>query len=311
MSGVITTGSYPKCLWPGLNRLFGHQYNEYDPEWKALYEISSSSKNYEEDLSLSFFGLAPQKSEGNSIAYDTSKQVFVTRYIHKVYALGFTITREEINDNLYAEVAPARTRGLAFSHHQTQEHLGAAPFNKAFSTDPQDSGGDGVSLCNAAHPLEGGTFANVPTNSAGVLQGVDVSEAAFEQAIIDIGDFRDNRNLRIKILPRKVAIPYNLQFDVERILGNPNRPLTADRDINAMYKLGAFPEGYVVNHFFEDPNAWFILTACPVGMRYFEREPIQFESDNDFDTKNGKYSATIRYSFGWSDPRGIYGSPGA
>jgi hypothetical protein len=306
---VITTGSNPKLLWPGLNALFGLWYDEYTPEWKPLFEHAMSYKNYEEDVSLSGFGLAPLKPEGDSIYFDATKQSYITRYQNQVFGLGFIITREEMEDNQYAQVAPARTRALAFALHQTKENLGANVFNRAFNS--SYVGGDGVELCSAVHPIEGGTFPNVPTNSSGTIQGVDLSEAALEQAVIDIGNFRDNRNLRIKLLPRKLVVPQQLQFEARRILHNPERPATADRDINALYQMGSIPEGYFVNHFFVDPDAWFVTTNSPVGLRYFERSPLRFEQDNEFDTKNGKFSATERYVFGWSDPRGIWGSPGA
>lgn len=305
---VITTGSTPKLLMPGLNALFGLWYDEYTPEWKPLFEHAISYKNYEEDVSLSGFGLAPFKPEGDSIYFDSMKQSFVTKYYNKVVGLGFTITREEMEDNQYAQYAPARTRTLAFAMHQSKENLAANIFNRSFNG--SYAGGDGVELCSAVHPIDGGSIGNVPVNSSGTIQGVDLSEAALEQAIIDVGDFRDNRNNRIKLLAKKLLVPQQLQFKARRLLNNPSRPGTADRDINAIYQLGAVQDGYFVNHFLTDPDAWFVITNCPVGLRYFERSPMRFEQDNEFDTKNGKFSATERYVFGWSDPRGIWGSPG-
>lgn len=307
---VITTGNYPKLLWPGLNKIFGMEYAQYPQEWAQCFDTSISKKDYEEDAALSGFGLAPVKTEGNSLYFDTSRQNYITRYTNVSYALGFIITREEIDDNQYAEVAPMRTRCLAYSHHQTKENVAANIFNRAFNG--AYVGGDNVSLCNASHPIEGGTFANVPVDSGGALQGVDLAEATLEQAIIDIKqNFRDNRNLRIDLRPQKLLVPVNLQFEAVRILKNPERPATADRDINAMYQMGIMPQGYTVNHYLTDSDAWFVLTDCPVGLRYFDRSPLRFENDNEFDTKNMKYSAYERYVFGWSDPRAIWGSPGA
>ena len=308
---IITTGTNPKLMAVGINAIFGIAYDEYLPQWKPLFDKSISTRKYEEDVSMTGFGLAVQKTEGGGMYFDSTRQAYVTRYDNRVFALAFAITREEIADNQYAIVGVARTRASAFSMHQSKEIEAANIFNFAFSSTTGHLGGDGVSLCNASHPIEGGTFNNVPINALGAIQGMDLSEAALEHAIIDIGSFKDNRNNTIKLLPRKLVVPHTLQFEARRILNNPERPSTADRDINAMYQMGAIPEGYFVNHFFVDPDAWFITTNCPVGLRYFEREPLRFEQDNDFTTKNLQFSVTERYCFGWSDPRGIYGSPGA
>lgn len=306
---VITTGSNPKLLWEGLNELFGLWYPQYTPQYVALFNERPSHKNYEEDQALSPFALAKHKTEGGSLYFDSQKQSFTSRYTHKEYALGFIVTSTEFEDNLYAEVAPARLKCLLFSLNQTKELVSANIFNRAFSG--SYVGGDGVSMCNAAHPIEGGTFANVPVDSNGALAGVDLSEAAIESALIDIKNFRDNRNKRIHVPALKLGVPNELEYDAERILRNKQRPATADRDINAMYQLGRLPQGYVVNTYFDDPNAWFILTECETGLTYFNRAGIKLDHDNEFDTKNGKYSARERYSFGWSDPRAVWGSPGA
>lgn len=304
MAGVITRGSFPKGLWPGLNQIWGLSYNQYVAEWKEIFEQNISEKAYEEDVGLVNMGLAPQKQEGQSIQYDTMKQNFVSRYTNLAYALGFVITREELADCLYEKFGPERTETLAHSMQQTKENVCANILNYAFASSGH-TGGDGVVLCSTSHPTEGGTLSNRISTAA------DLSEAVLETAIIDIADFRDNRNNHIAIRPKKLIIPPQLMFDAERILKNPFQPDTAERNINAMYQMGMIPEGYRVNHYLSDTDAWFILTDCPTGLRYFEREPARFEQDNDFDTKNAKFSCYERYSVGWTDWRGIYGSPGA
>jgi len=303
MAAVITTGSTPKLLWPGLNAIWGMEYNEYLPQWKACFEMNQSEKNYEEDIGMTGMGLAPVKPEGTSLSYDTMKQSYVSRYTNVAYAIGFVITREEIADNLYAEFGAQRTRNISFSMHQTKENVGANIFNRAFNS--SYLGGDGVSLVNASHPTEGGTLSNTLAVAA------DLSEASLEQALIDISEFRDNRNNRIRVMGESLIIPYQLLFDAERILKNPQRPGTADRDINAMKQLGMLPKGIIVNNYLSDTDAWFIKTNCREGLKYFEREAPRFESDNDFATKNALFSGYERYSFGWTDWRSLYGSPGA
>jgi hypothetical protein len=302
-SGTITTGSNPKLLWPGLTDIWGLAYNEYQPQWEPLFEHYVSNKKYEEDVGLSGMGLAPVKDEGDALTYDTQKQSYVSRYTNVAYSIGFVITREEMADNQYPDVAPMRTRNIAFSMHQTKENVGANVFNRAFNN--SYPGGDGKSLINSAHPTDGGTLSNTLAIAA------DLSEASIEQALIDISLFRDNRNNLISIQEKCLVVPPQLIFEAYRILKNPQRPGTTDRDISAMYLMGVLPEGIKRNQFLTDSDAWFILTNCPVGLKYFEREAPRLEDDNDFDTKNGKYSGYERYSFGWSDWRGIYGSPGA
>ena len=306
MSGVITTGSLPKLLWPGLNRIWGMTYEQWDAgaEWRQIFDTQKSDKNYEEDVGLTGFGLAPVKNEGDSIAFDTMKQGYVSRYQNVTYALGFIITQEEIEDCQYAQVAAQRTKGLAFSMNQTRENVAANILNRAFNAGYP--GGDGVSLVNALHPIENGSFSNTLTNAA------DLSEAALEQAAIDIAGFVDNRGNRIKIMPNKLVIPRQLAFEATRLLKNSQwRPETANRDINAMFVLNTFPGGIIVNHYLTDPDAWFILTNCPGGLKCMDRIATEFADDNDFDTTNMKYRARARYSYGWNDPRGIFGSPGA
>ena len=302
MAGVITTGSTPKLLWPGLSEIWGMAYDEYMPEWKEVFEMWRSDKNYEEDVSMTGMGLAPVKAEGSALQYDTMKQAYVTRYVNVAYSIGYIITREEIADNLYAQFGAQRAKNVAFSMHQTKENVGANIFNRAFNA--SYTGGDGVSLVNAAHPTEGGTLSNTLAVAA------DLSEASLENALIDIADFRDNRNNRINVKGRCLLVPTDLQFEATRILKNPERPATTNRDINAMYAMGMLPDGIKVNHFLTNPKAWFVVTNCPSGLKYYEREAPRFEADNDFSTKNALFSGYERYSFGWSDWRSVYGSPG-
>lgn len=306
MSGVITTGSFPKLLWPGLNKIWGMTYQEWEngAEWKQIFEIAKSDKNYEEDVGVTGLAMAPIKNEGDSVQYDTMKQGFVSRYQNITYALGFIISQEEIEDCQYAQMGAQRTRSLAFSMHQTREHVAANILNRAFNSSYK--GGDGVSLVNSLHPIENGTFSNTTAFPS------DLSEAALEQAAIDIWGFVDPRGNRISILPNKLLVPRQLIFEATRILKNERwRPDTANRDINAMAVLNTFSGGLIANHYLIDPDAWFVLTNCPNGLRCFDRVATEFANDNDFDTTNMKYRARARYAYGWTDPRGLYGSAGA
>ena len=302
-AGVITSGSFAKLLWPGLNAIWGKEYNDYPVEWDKLFEKNTSDRAYEEDVSLSSFGLATVKNEGAPITYDTERQGFTSRYNHVVYALGFIVTREIFEDDQYGKVGAQKAKALARSMRHTKETIGANIYNRAF--DAGYTGGDGVSLINTAHPnVSGGTFSNrIATNA-------DMSEAALEQAVIDIAGFRDDRGLLIAAKPEKLVIPYQQQFEVKRILGADGRVGTDLNDPNALKDLGIF-SNVITNHYLTDPDAWYILTNVKDGLKYFERRGDQFEMDNDFDTENAKFKATARYSFGWSDPRAIYGSQGA
>jgi len=302
MAGVISTGSTPKLLWPGLTDIWGLSYNQYPQEWKDLFITMTSNKSYEEDVGLTGMGLAEVKAEGAALKYDTMKQSFVTRYTNVVYSKGYIITEEEIDDNLYPQFGRDRTENVAFSMVQTKENIGANIFNRAFNA--AFPGGDGVSLINASHPTEGGVLSNTLSVAA------NLSEAALEDALVDISQFRDSRNNHITIKGRCLAIPSQLMFEATRILKNPQRPDTANRDISAMYQMGVLPEGVKVNHYFTDTNAWFILTNCPKGLKHFQRKAPSFAQDNDFSTKNALFSGSERYSFGWTDWRGAYGSPG-
>lgn len=304
MSGIITSSSFAKLLWPGLNSIYGKEYADYPVEWDKLFEKNSSDRAYEEDLGLSSFGLASVKTEGAPITYDTERQGFTSRYNHVVYALGFIITREIFEDDQYGKVGAQKAKALARSMRQTKEIVGAGIYNNAFAGSGK-LGGDGKTLIATDHPnIAGGTFSNR------IATASDLSEAALEQAVIDIAGFRDDRGLLIAARPEKLVIPYQLQFEARRILDSDRRVGTADNDPNVLGDMGIF-NNVVINHYLTDPDAWFILTTVKDGLKYFERRGDQFEMDNDFDTENAKFKATARYSFGWSDPRAIYGSPGA
>jgi len=302
-SGVITSSSFAKLLWPGLNAIYGKSYSDYPVEWDKLFEKNKSDRAYEEDLGLSSFGLASVKNEGAPITYDTERQGFTSRYNHVVYALGFIITREIYEDDQYGKVGAQKAKALARSMRQTKEIVGANVYNRAFNA--SYAGGDGAALISASHPnVAGGTFSNKISVDA------DLSEAALEQAVIDIAGFRDDRGLLIAAKPEKLVIPYQLQFETKRILGADGRVGTDLNDPNVLKDMGIFGN-VVTNHYLTDPDAWFILTNVKDGLKYFERRGDAFEMDNDFDTENAKFKATARYSFGWSDPRAIYGSQGA
>ena len=303
MSGIITSSSFAKLLWPGLNSIYGKEYADYPVEWDKLFEHNTSDRAYEEDLGLSSFGLANVKSEGAPITYDTERQGFTSRYNHVVYALGFIVTREIFEDDLYGKVGAQKAKALARSMRQTKEIVGANIYNRAF--DSGYTGGDGVSLINASHPnVAGGTFSNQIGTAA------DLSEAALEQAVIDIAGFRDDRGLLIAAKPQQLVIPYQLQFEAARILSSDGRVGTDLNDPNVLKDKGMFTN-VTINHYLTDADAWFIRTNVKDGLKYFERRGDQFEMDNDFDTENAKFKATARYSFGWSDPRSIFGSAGA
>lgn len=303
MSGIITSGSFAKALWPGVNAWYGKAYNEYKVEWKDLFDEYKSSRQFEEDVGVSSFGLAVVKTEGGPISYDTERQAYTTRYQHVTYGLGFIITREIMEDDQYDVVGQRKAQGLAFSMRQTKEVVAAGIYNRAFNTSYK--GGDASTLCATDHAnLAGGTWANRPTTD------VDLSEAALEQAHIDIAGFTNDRGLLIAVRPTALIIPRQLVFEAKRILGATGRTGTDLNDPNALKELGVIPKT-IVNHYLTDSDAWFIRTDVPHGMKYFERRADGFDMDNDFDTENAKFKATARYSFGWTDPRGIYGSQGA
>jgi len=303
MSGVINSGSFAKALWPGVNAWYGKAYDEYPVEYTSLFEKHSSSKAWEEDVGTSGFGLAVQKSEGAPISYDSERQGFITRYQHAVFALGFVITREMMEDDQYDIVGKRKAEGLAYSMRQTKEIIGANVYNRAFSG--SYLGGDGVAMIANNHPnIKGGTQSNILATSA------DLSEAALEQACIDIAGFTNDAGLLIAVRPETLIIPRQLMFEAKRILASDGRVGTDSNDLNALKTLGVIPK-VVTNHYLTDADAWFIRTNVKHGPKYFERRADSFEMDNDFDTENAKFKATARYSFGWTDWRGVYGSAGA
>lgn len=300
---IINSGSFAKALWPGVNAWYGKAYSEYPVEWTKLFEQFKSTRQFEEDVGVSSFGLAVVKPEGAPIYYDSERQAFITRYQHVTYALGFIITREIMEDDQYDVVGQRKAQGLAFSMRQSKEIIAANVYNRAFNS--SYTGGDGKELLATDHPLfAGGTWANELSTAA------DLSEASLEQAHIDIAGFTNDRGLLISVRPKALIIPRQLMFEAKRITAPTGRPGTDTNDVNAMKAMGLVPE-VVVNHYLTDTDAWFLRTDAPHGMKYFERRGDSFDMDNDFDTENAKYKATARYSFGWTDWRGLYGSPGA
>jgi hypothetical protein len=300
---AISRAQLLKELLPGLNALFGLEYERYGEEYKELFETESSERSFEEEQKLSGFGAAPVKNEGSAIAYDNAQEAWSTRYTHETVALGFSLTEEAIEDNLYDSLSARYTKALARAMAYTKEVKGAAILNNAFNTNYV--GGDGKSLCNSAHPLVyGSTISNVPSTPA------DLNETSLENAVIQISLWTDERGLLIAAKPKKLIIPPALQFVATRILETELRVGTTDNDINALKNNGSIPGGYTINHWLTDTNAWFLSTDVPNGLKHFVRTPLSTSMDADFDTGNARYKARERYSFGWSDPLGIFGSQG-
>ena len=303
MSGPINTGSIAKLLWPGLDAIWGKDYRDLPMLWKDLFDTSTSTKNYEEDVLVPGFGLAPIKPEGSAIMYDTTQQGFTSRYTNVAYGLGFIITREAIDDNQYEQKAVANTKTLARSFRVTKETVGANVYNRAFDTNY--TGGDGKALCVLDHPTQSGSQANVLTVAA------DLSEASLEDLSVLIMNMTDDRGLRIQLSGQSLLVPPALVFEATRILKSQLQNDTANNAVNAMRNMGLFPEGIKVNNYFTDTDAYFIRTDAPTAMKHYERVAPEFAQDNDFDTSNLKYKGYERYVFGWSDWRGIVASPGA
>jgi hypothetical protein len=300
---AISRAQLLKELLPGLNALFGLEYKQYGEEHKEIYETETSERSFEEETKLSGFSAAPVKPEGQAIAYDNAQEAWTARYNHETIALGFSITEEAVEDNLYDSLSKRYTKALARAMAYTKQVKAASVLNNAFSS--SYVGGDGVSLCNASHPLvSGGTNSNRLTAS-------DLNETSLEAAVIQISLWTDERGLLIAAKPRKLIVPPALMFVSKRLLDTELRVSTADNDINAIKAMGSIPEGYAVNHFLTDPNGWFLTTDVPNGMKHFVRTPLQNSMDGDFDTGNVRYKSRERYSFGWSDPLGIFGSPGS
>ena len=301
---AISRAQLLKELLPGLNALFGLQYATYDQEHKEIYETETSERSFEEETKLSGFSAAPVKNEGSAIAYDNAQEAWTARYNHETIALGFSLTEEAIEDNLYDSLSARYTKALARAMAYTKQVKAAAVLNNGFSSNYL--GGDGVSLFSSAHPLiTGGTNSNIPTTAA------DLNETSLEAAVIQISLWTDERGLLIAAKPKKLIVPSSLQFVATRLLETELRVGTNDNDINALKNNGSISEGYAVNHFLTDTNAWFLTTDVPNGMKHFVRSPLANSMDGDFDTGNVRYKSRERYSFGWSDPLGMYGSAGA
>jgi len=301
---AISRAQLLKELLPGLNALFGMEYARYGEEHKELYETETSERSFEEETKLSGFSAAPVKNEGSAIAYDNAQEAWTTRYNHETIALGFSITEEAIEDNLYDSLSARYTKGLARAMAYTKQVKAASVINNGFSA--QYAGGDGVALFSTAHPLvNGGTNSNRPSTAA------DLNETSLEAAVIQIAAWTDERGLLIAAKPRKLIVPPALQFVATRLLETSLRVGTTDNDINALKNNGSIPEGYTINHFFTDSNGWYLTTDVPNGLKHFVRSPLANSMDGDFDTGNVRYKARERYSFGWSDPLGVFGSPGS
>ena len=304
MAGMpLTTGSLSKLLWPGVNKIWGTAYKDFKEQWPEIFTKYTSDRNFEEDVGMSGFTLLTQKNEGSPIQYDTMKQGYTTRYIHATLGGGFQITREAVEDNLYKTEIDKKAKALVKAEKQTREQIGANVLNRAFNS--SYTGGDGVQLCSTSHVnVSGSTFANRLATDA------NLSEAALEDMCVALMKFLDDRGLKINVMPRKLIIPPDLIFEAERILKTEGRVGTFNHDLNAIKNLGRIPEGYSVNQWLTSSTAYWLLTDVDDGLKYWERRAAQFAADNDFDTENAKFKVSARYSFGWTDPRCIYGTAG-
>ena len=301
---AISRAQLLKELLPGLNALFGLEYARYGEEHKEIYETETSERSFEEETKLSGFSAAPVKNEGSAIRYDNGQEAWTARYNHETIALGFSLTEEAIEDNLYDSLSARYTKALARAMSYTKQVKAAAVINNGFSN--SYPGGDGVALFSTAHPLvSGGTNSNTPSTQA------DLNETSLENSVIQIAAWTDERDLLIAAKPRKLIVPPSLMFVATRLLETELRVSTADNDINALMNNGSIPEGYTINHFLTDTNAWFLTTDVPNGMKHFIRSPLSNSMDGDFDTGNVRYKSRERYSFGFSDPLGMFGSQGA
>lgn len=301
---MISTGSVNKALWPGVNAWVGLSYSEHPLELSEIFDVYQSDKNFEEDVNVFGFGLATVKPETASVQYDESGQGWVQRYTHVRYALGFIISEDAIEDNLYMELAQKRSKALALSIRQTEENVAANVLNRAFNSSYTLA--DGLELCSTAHlKSKGGTYSNELATS------VDLSELALEQSCIDIMNMTNDASLKIRIMPRKLIVPPALAFEAERILKSSLQSDTSNNALNALKSKGVLPDGYTVNHYLTDNDAFFIKTDCPDGLKMFRRLGLDIKNDTDFDTGSIKYKASTKFSVGASDPRGVFGSPGA
>lgn len=305
---LITSGNFSKALMPGVNKWFQSEYGQWPEEYTSLFQVDSSSKQYEEDVGESGFGLASIKTEGGGIEYDDTEQNHIARYVHAVIAKGFKITREMVEDDQYMVIGRKRANALARSMQVTVEVMGANIYNRGFDTNyTMGADHDQQPLFSTAHAQgpKGGTFANKLAVDA------DLSEASLEQAINDINGLTDPRGLPIAAQAVSLCIPHQLQFEASRILDSEYRPGTDLNDINALRQNGYLPGGFKLNHYLTDPDAWFLATNVPDGPKMFNRRALEFADDSSFDTENAKFKASRRFSFGWSDPRGVFGSQGA
>ena len=301
---AISRAQLAKELEPGLNALFGMEYARYDNEAAEIYDTESSERAFEEEVMLSGFGAAPVKGEGSAVSFDDAQEAYTARYTHETIALAFSITEEAIEDNLYDRLASRYTKALARSMANTKQVKGAATLNNAF--DSTFTCGDGKELCATDHPLvSGNTLRNEPSTAS------DLNETSLENALIDIAAFVDERGLKVSVRGMKLIVPAALQFVADRLLESTLRPGSADNDVNAVRNMGMLPQGYTVNHYLTDTDAWFIKTDAPRGFIHFERMPMSTKMEGDFDTGNVRYKARERYSYGYSDPRCVFGSPGA
>jgi hypothetical protein len=296
---VINTGNHPKALWPGVSRWFGARYDQHAAEYPALFDVSTSNKAYEEDVEQTAFGLAPIKSEGAPTSYDQHQQGFTKRYTNVAYSLGYIVTHEELQDNLYQEVSMQRAGSLAFAMAQTRENVGANVYNRA--TNAAYTGGDGIVLLSASHTSSAGTWSNILSTAAAL------SEASVEDMCVQIMNATNSRGLKISLRPTRLVISTANVFEAERILKSDRQNDTANNAVNALRSKGMIPE-VAVNHYFTNTNYWFVRTNAPSGMRWMDREAVNFKKDSDFDTDNAKAKAYMRFSCGWTDPRGLYGS---
>ena len=299
---AISRAQLAKELEPGLNALFGMEFSRYENEHAEIFDTETSDRAFEEEVMLSGFGTAPTKSEGTAVNFDTANESFTARYTHETVALAFALTEEAVEDNLYDRLGARYTKALARSMANTKQIKAASVLNNAFST----TGGDGKALIATDHPMGGGgTLANRATTMA------DLNETSLEDALISISTFTDDRGLTIALRGMKLIIPPQLQFIADRLLQSPGRPGTSDNDINAIRNMGMLPDGYVVNHYLTDTDAFFIKTDCPDGFKHFQRAPLSTALEGDFDTGNMRYKARERYSFGFSNFRAVFGSQGA
>ena len=300
---IITTGNHPKAMWPGIKAWFGVGYGELAEEYRDLFSVETSNQHYEEDVQMSGFGLIPVKNEGNATTYTGQVQGYVSRYTHVAYSMGFIVTYEEIKDNLYEKVAGSRSKALGFSKRQTKENVAANVYNRAF--DSTYVGGDAVELCSTAHPSAVGSQSNELATAA------DISETSLEDLCIQIMGATDYKGLKIALMAQGLLVPRQLWFEANRVLKSTLTNDTAINAINVLKSTNAIPGGIKVNHYFSDSDAYFIRTNAPDGMKMYQRDAYDLQQDNDFDTDNAKAKTYDRYSVGWSDWRGVFGTPGA